>query len=86
MSSAALPPGNMLLSALPLGEMLWSLLVLTRVCRVIGQSLHEAGGRIEGVFFAEQGFASMVAGADGGGDGVEAGLKYRWGAASDCRG
>ena len=46
---------------------------------VNGQGPHEAGERIEHVFFVEQGFASMVAYADDGGNGVEVGLIGREG-------
>ncbi len=53
--------------------------MLTRVRWDNGQGLHEAGERIEHVFFVEQGFASMVAYADDGGNGVEVGLIGREG-------
>ncbi|MGI4938948.1 MAG: Crp/Fnr family transcriptional regulator [Janthinobacterium lividum] len=79
MSSAAPSPGNMLLSAIPPSEMSRLHPLLTRVRWVNGQSLHEAGEHIEHVFFVEQGFASMVAEADEGGDGVEIGLIGREG-------
>ena len=76
MSSHLPPPGNMLLSALPPAEMARVHPLLTRVRWVNGQSLHEAGERIEQVFFVEQGFASAVAHAD---NGVEVGLIGREG-------
>ena len=53
--------------------------MLTRVHWVSGQVLHEAGERIEHVFFVEQGFASLVAHTDDGGYGVEVGLIGREG-------
>jgi CRP-like cAMP-binding protein len=71
--------GNKLLSALPPAEMSRLHPMLTRVQWVNGQSLHEAGERIEHVFFVEQGFASMVSHADDGGKGVEVGLIGREG-------
>ena len=71
--------GNKLLSALPPAEMSRLHPMLTRVRWVSGQVLHEAGERIEHVFFVEQGFASMVAQADGGSSGVEVGLIGREG-------
>jgi CRP-like cAMP-binding protein len=46
---------------------------------VDGQGLYEAGERIKHVFFVEQGFASMVAQANDGGNGVEVGLIGREG-------
>ena len=73
------PPANMLLSALPPGEMARLHPLLTRVRWVNGQGLHEASERIEQVFFVEQGFASVVAHADAGGNGVEVGLIGREG-------
>jgi len=71
--------GNKLLSALPPAEMSRLHPMLTRVRWVNGQGLHEAGERIEHVFFVEQGFASMVAHADDGDDGDEVGLIGREG-------
>ncbi len=73
--------GNKLLSALPPAEMSRLHPMLTRVRWVSGQVLHEAGERIEHVIFVEEGFASMVAQADGGGgsSGVEVGLIGREG-------
>ncbi len=71
--------GNKLLSALPPAEMSRLHPMLTRVRWVSGQVLHEAGERIEHVFFVEQGFASMVAQADNGGNGAEVGLIGREG-------
>ena len=70
---------NELLSALPPAEVSRLHPLLTRVRWVNGQPLHEAGERIEHVFFVEQGFASMVAHADDGGNGVEVGLIGREG-------
>jgi CRP-like cAMP-binding protein len=78
-SYAPPPRGNKLLSVLPPAEMARLHPLLTRVRWVNGQGLHEAGERIEQVFFVEQGFASMVAQADDGGDGVEVGLIGREG-------
>ncbi len=71
--------GNILLYALPPAEMSRLHPMLTRVRWVNGQGLHEAGERIEHVFFVEQGFASMVAQSDDGGNGVEVGLIGREG-------
>jgi CRP-like cAMP-binding protein len=65
---------NELLSALPSAELSQLRPHLTRVQWVNGQGLHEAGERIEHVFFVEQGFASMVAEADGATRGTEVGL------------
>jgi CRP-like cAMP-binding protein len=80
MSSSISPlRGNKLLSALPPAEMARLRPLLTRVRWVSGQVLHEAGERIEHVFFVEQGFASMVAQADNGGNGIEVGLIGREG-------
>jgi len=73
------PPGNILLSALPPAEMSRLHPMLTRVRWVNGQGLHVAGERIEHVFFVEQGFSSMVAQSDDGGNGVEVGLIGREG-------
>ena len=72
--TASPPPANLLLSALPPAETSRLHPLLTRVRWVNGQSLHEAGERIEQVFFVEQGFASVVAQLDDGGNGVEVGL------------
>ena len=75
MSSSVSPlRGNKLLSALPRAELAQLRPWLTRVRWVSGQGLYEAGERIEHVFFVEQGFASMVAQANDGGNGVEVGL------------
>ncbi len=71
--------GNKLLSALPPAEMSRLHPMLTRVRWVNGQGLYEAGERIAQVFFVEEGFASIVAQADGSGDGVEVGLIGREG-------
>ncbi len=46
---------------------------------VNGQTLHEAGERIEQVFFVQRGFVSMVAEADGDNPGTEVGLIGREG-------
>jgi len=75
MNSSVLPlRGNKLLSALPRTELAQLRPWLTRVRWVNGQGLYKAGERIEHVFFVEQGFASMVAHSDDGGNGVEVGL------------
>ncbi len=80
MNSHILPPrSNKLLSALPSAEMSRLHPMLTRIRWVNGQGLHEASERIEHVFFVEQGFASIVAHADDGGNGVEVGLIGREG-------
>ena len=71
--------GNKLLSALPWAELAQLRPWLTRVRWVDGQGLYEAGERIKHVFFVEQGFASMVAQANDGGNGVEVGLIGREG-------
>ena len=73
------PRGSRLLPALPPAEMAWLHPLLTRVRWVNGQSLHEAGERIEQVFFVEQGFVSMVSHTDDGSNGVEVGLIGREG-------
>jgi len=78
-SPASPPRDNALLSALPLAEMARLRPLLTPVRWVNGQGLYEVGERIEHVFFVEQGFASMVAQADDGGNGVEVGLIGREG-------
>ncbi len=65
---------NELLSMLPPAELGQLRPFLTRVQLVNGQTLHEAGERIEQVFFVEQGFVSMVAEADGSSPGTEVGL------------
>ena len=72
---------NELLSALPPAELGQLRPHLTRVRWVNGQALHEAGQRIDQVFFVEEGLASMVAEADGSGDGLgtEVGLIGREG-------
>ena len=71
--------GNKLLSALPRTELAQLRPWLTRVRWVNGQRLYEAGERIAQVFFVEEGFASIVAQADGSGNGVEVGLIGREG-------
>jgi CRP-like cAMP-binding protein len=70
---------NELLSTLPPAELGQLRPLLTRVQLVNGQTLHEAGERIEQVFFVEQGFVSMVADADGSSLGTEVGLIGREG-------
>ena len=66
---------NELLSALPLAELEQLRPLLTRVRWVNGQALHEAGERIDQVFFVEAGFVSMVAASDDDGKpGTEVGL------------
>ncbi len=72
-------PGNRLLSALPPAEMSRLHPLLTRVRWVNGQGLHEAGGRIEHVFFVEEGFASMIAQTNDAGKVAEVGLIGREG-------
>ncbi len=52
---------NELLSALPPVELSQLHPFLTRVPWINGQGLHEAGKRIEQVFFVEQGLAAMMA-------------------------
>ncbi len=76
---APLTCSNELLSALPPAEMARLRPLLTRVRWVNGQDLHEAGKRIEHVFFVEQGFACMVAHAEGASNGSEVGLIGREG-------
>jgi len=75
------PPtySNELLSALPPAEMARLHPLLTRVHWVNGQGLHEAGERIAQVFFVEEGFACLVAQAEGASSGVEVGLIGREG-------
>lgn len=73
------PCSNELLSALPSAEITRLRTLLTRVRWINGQDLHEAGERIEHVFFVEQGFVSMVAHAEGAGSGPEVGLIGREG-------
>ncbi len=70
---------NELLSMLPPAELGQLRPLLTRVQLVNGQTLHEAGERIEQVFFVEQGFISMVADAAGSSPGTEVGLIGREG-------
>ena len=72
---------NELLSALPPAELEQLRPLLRRVQWINGQSLHEAGQRIDQVFFVEEGLASMVAETDGSGDGIgtEVGLIGREG-------
>ena len=71
--------GNGLLALLPPAELERLRPLLARVHLVDGQILHEAGERIERVFFVQQGFVSMVAEADGGNAGTEVGLIGREG-------
>jgi CRP-like cAMP-binding protein len=70
---------NELLSTLPPVELLQLRPLLTRVQWVNGQGLHEAGERIEQVFFVEQGLAAMMADTDGGSSSTEVGLVGREG-------
>jgi len=70
---------NELLSMLPPAELGQLRPFLTRVHLVNGQTLYEAGERIEQVFFVEQGFISMVADTAGGSPGTEVGLIGREG-------
>ena len=70
---------NDLLSMLPPAELALLRPLLTRVQLVNGQTLHEAGERIEQVFFVQRGFVSMVAEADGDNPGTEVGLVGREG-------
>ena len=62
---------NEILSGLPLSELQRLRSHLTRGRMVSGQSLHEAGETIQQVFFFEEGFASLVAIADEGSNGIE---------------
>ena len=70
---------NELLSMLPPAELTLLRPFLTSVRLVSGQTLYEAGERIEHVFFVQQGFVSMVAEADGNNPGTEVGLVGREG-------
>ena len=68
---------NDILAALPPDEVALLRPHLIRGSLVNGQGLHEAGQRIDQVYFFEQGFASMVAVADGEGSAVEVGIVGR---------
>jgi CRP-like cAMP-binding protein len=68
------PYRNEILAALPSHELAAILPLLSRVEWENGQPLQERLNPIEQMYFAEQGFASMVADADGG---VEVGLAGR---------
>ena len=70
---------NELLSMLPPAKLGQLRPLLTRVQLVNGQTLYEAGERIEQVFFVEQGFVSMVADAADSHPGTEVGLIGREG-------
>ena len=70
---------NELLSMLPPAELTLLRPLLTSVRLISGQTLYEAGERIEHVFFVQQGFVSMVAEADGNNPGTEVGLVGREG-------
>ncbi len=65
---------NELLSLLPPAEMERLRPHLVRMGLVNGQILHEAGERIDQVFFVGRGYVSMVAEADGDDKGTEVGL------------
>ena len=74
-----LPPApmtfrNTVLAALPATEMALLRPHLIRTSLVNAQPIHEAGERIDQVYFFEHGFASMVGVADDGGGAVEVGL------------
>jgi len=69
---------NELLSALPPVELSQLRPFLTRVPWINGQGLHEAGERIEQVFFVEQGLAAMMADTESGSS-TEVGLVGREG-------
>ena len=75
------PPfsNNELLSMLPSDELILLRPLLTKVQLVKGQILHEAGERIEQMFFVQQGFVLMVAEADGNNPSNEVGLIGREG-------
>ena len=70
---------NKLLSMLPPAELALLRPLMVPVQLVNGQTLHEAGERIEQVFFVQQGFVSMVAEADGSDPSTEVGLIGREG-------
>ncbi len=70
---------NELLSALPPAELSQLRPLLTRVPWINGQGLHEAGERIEQVFFVEQGMAAMMADTESGSSSTEVGLVGREG-------
>lgn len=70
---------NDLLSALPPAELSQLRPLLTRVPWINGQGLHEAGERIEQVFFVEQGLAAMMADTESGSSSTEVGLVGREG-------
>ena len=65
---------NTALASLPAVELALLRPHLIRTSLVNGQPIHEAGERIDQVYFFEHGFASMVAVADDGGGSVEVGL------------
>ena len=65
---------NTILAALPAAELALLRPHLIRTSLVNGQPIHEAGERVDQVYFFEHGFASMVAVADDGGGSVEVGL------------
>ena len=74
-----LPPAptifrNTVLAALPAAELAMLRPHLIRTSLVNAQPIHEAGERIDQVYFFEHGFASMVAVSDDGGGAVEVGL------------
>lgn len=70
---------NALLSVLPSKEIGQLRRLLTHVRWVNGQVVYEAGERIEHVYFVDQGFASMIAEADGYGNHTGVGLVGREG-------
>ena len=76
---APVPSSNELLTLLPLAELGRLRPFLARVQLVNGQVLHEAGERIEQVFFVQQGLVSMVGEAEGSNPGTEVGLVGREG-------
>ena len=76
---APVSSNNELLALLPPAELERLRPFLARVQLVNGQVLHEAGERIEQVFFVQQGFVSMIAEADGSNPGTEVGLVGREG-------
>jgi len=65
---------NTVLAALPAAELSLLRPHLIRTSLVNGQPIHEAGERIDQVYFFEHGFASMVAVSDDSGGSVEVGL------------
>ena len=76
---APVSSSNELLALLPPAELERLRPFLARVQLVNGQVLHEAGERIEQVFFVQQGFVAMVAEAEGSNPGTEVGLVGREG-------